>query len=107
MGIKDIYKVFGLKSTVYLHDSHIGFPLNPQIQSNKGHVYITAPKHVCDELVKLNAVEFKGKCLFIEDGKVRHKITNPNTTSFTSPDRFEPSRFLNNSSAHGNTIDCW
>ena len=57
--------------------------------------------------MKLNAVEFKGKCLFIEDGKVRHKITNPNTTSFTSPDRFEPSRFLNNSSAHGNTIDCW
>ena len=27
----------------------------------RSHVYITPPKHVCDELVKLNGVEFKGK----------------------------------------------
>ena len=56
--------------------------------------------------MKLNAVEFKGKCLFIEDAKVSPRVTNPNTRTFTSPDWFEPLRFMNsNSSAVGNNID--
>ena len=32
-------------------------------------------KHVCDDLVKVNVLEFKGKFLFIEDVKVRPKVT--------------------------------
>ena len=43
-------------------------------------------KHVCDELVILNVTEFKGKCLFTEDAKVRSKVTNANTKTYTSPD---------------------
>ena len=37
--------------------------------------------------------------------QVRPVVTNPNTTTFMSPDRFEPLRFMNNSTALGNNID--
>ena len=91
MSTEDIYDFFGLKSTAYLCTNfHVDFPLNQQNQKTKGHVYITAPKHVCDELVKLNGVEFKGKFLIIENAKVRPKVTNPNLKNFTSSNRFEP-----------------
>ena len=83
----------------------MGFQLNQQIQSTKCYVYITASKQVCDELVKLNALEFKGKFLFIEHVKVNPKVTNPKTRTFTSPDWFELLRFMNNRSALGNSID--
>ena len=53
MSIEDIYELFGLKSTAYLRSNcHVDFPLNQQTQKTRGHVYITAPKNVCDELVK-------------------------------------------------------
>ena len=106
VSIEDIYELFGLKSTAYLRKNcHVDFPLNQQIQRTRGHVYITVPKYVCDELAKLIGVEFKGKCLFIEDGNVRPKVTNPNTTGFASPNLFEPLTFMNSSLALGNKID--
>ena len=106
MNIEDIYKLFGSKSTAYLRtDCHVDFPLNQQTQKTKGHAYITAPKHVCDELVKLNGVEFKGKFLFIEITKVKPKVTNPNKINFTSPNRFELLKFANDSPDLGNDID--
>ena len=106
VSIEDIYKLFGLKSTAYLRTNcHVDFPLNQQIQKTKGHAYITAPKHVCDELVKLNSVKFKGKFLFIEISKVKSKATNPNKINFTSPNRFEPSKFANDSLDLRNDID--
>ena len=56
---EDIYELFGLKSTAYLRtDCHVDFPLNQQTQKTKVRPYIIAPKHVCDELVKLNGREF-------------------------------------------------
>ena len=42
-------------------------------------------------------MEFKGKFLIIENAKVRPKVTNPNLTNFTSPNRFEPLTFESNS----------
>ena len=106
VSIEDIYELFGLKSTAYLRSNcHVDFPLNQQTKKTRGHVYITAPKHVCDELVKLNGVEFKGKFLIIENAKVRPKVTNPNLTNFTSPNRFEPLTFENSGPDLGNGID--
>ena len=72
------------------------YSINQTIQRTRGHVYITSPKQVYNELVKLNGVEFKGKYLFNEDAKVKPKVANPNTINFTSPNRFEPSRFVSN-----------
>ena len=95
-----------IKSTPYLRKNfHVDFPLNQKIQRSRVHVYITAPKYVGDELVKLDGVEFKGKLLFIEDTKVKPKVTNPNVTSFSSPNLFEPLRFMNNSSPLVNDIN--
>ena len=106
VSIEGIYELFGLKSTAYLRSNcHVDFPLNQQTQKTRGHVYITAPKHVFDELVKLNGVEFKGKFLIIENAKVRPKVTNPNLTNFPSPNRFEPLTFEKNIPDLGNDID--
>ena len=58
---EDTYILFGLTLTAYLHKNcHVDIPLNQQTQKSKSHVYITAAKHVCDEWVKLNGLEFKG-----------------------------------------------
>ena len=103
---ENIHEPFGLKSTAYLRTNcHVDFPLNQKTQKTKSHVYITAPKHVCGELVKLNGVEFKDKFLFIEIAKVKTKATNPNKINFTCPSRFEPLRSTNNSPDLGNDID--
>ena len=79
VSIEDIDELFGLKSAAYLcTNCYIYFPLNQQSQKTKGHVHITAPKSVCDELVKLNGVEFKSKFLFIEIAKVKPKVIHVN-----------------------------
>ena len=107
MSIEDIYELSGLKSTAYLRSNcHVDFPLNQKkLKKTRGHLYITAPKHVCVELVKLNGVEFKVKFLIIKNAKVRPKVTNPNLTNFTSPNRFKPLTFENNGPDLGNDID--
>ena len=83
LSTEQIYNIFSLKSTTNLCTNwYANFPLNQQIQITKGIVYITAPKHICDELVKLNGVEFKGKFLFIEIANVKAEVTNPNKKKF-------------------------
>ena len=100
--IEDIYKLFDLNPTTYLcSNCHGDFPLNQQTPKTRCHVYITAPKQVCDELVKLNGVEFRGKFLIIENAKV----INPNLINFKSPNRFETLTFVTNSSDLSNDID--
>ena len=66
---------------------------------------VTAPKHVCDKTIKLNGLEFNGKCLFIEDIKVKSKVKNPNAINFKSPNLFELLRFINNSPDFSEDID--
>ena len=42
-------QLFVLKSTLYLcTNCHVDFSLNQQTQKTRGHIYITAPKSVCD-----------------------------------------------------------
>ena len=96
---------FGLKLTAHLcTNCHVDFPLNQQTQKTEGQVYIKAPKHVCDELVKLNGLEFKGIFSFTEIAKVKPKVTNPNEINFTSPNPFESLRFMKNRLDIGNDI---
>ena len=106
MSTEDIYNFSGLQVTAQLHTNcHVDFPLNQKTQKTKGQVYIIAAKQVCDELVKLNGLKLKGIFLFIEIAKVKPKITNPNKIYFTSPNRFESLRFVNNSLDLGNDIE--
>ena len=41
----------------------------------------------------------------MENAKVRPKVTNPNLTNFTSPNRFESLTYENNGPDLGNDID--
>ena len=103
LSTEEIYNIFSLKSTAYLSTNwYVDFPLNQQIQIIKGIVYKTAPKHIFDELVKLNGVEFKSKLLFIETANVKGEVTNPNKKSFASFNLFEPLKFISNSPDLGN-----
>ena len=105
VSIEDIYKLFGLKLIAYLRSNcHVDFPLNQQTRKTRGHVYIRAPKYVCDELVILNGAEFKGKFLIVENANIRPKVTNPYLANFTSPNRLEPLTFENNGPDLGNDI---
>ena len=51
------------------------------------------------------ASNLKGKCLFIDNAKIKPKVTNPNRINFAFSNRFEPSRFMNNNPDLGNDID--
>ena len=85
MSIEDIYKFFKKKLTAHLCTNyHVDFPLNQQTQKAKGPIYITATKHVCNELVKLHGLEFKGTFSVIEIAKVKPKVANSNK-NFISP----------------------
>ena len=87
-----MYKLFGLKiNSISSQKLLCRFTIkSASPERARGHVCITTPKHVCDELVRLNGTEFKGKYLFIENPKLRPKVTNPTTITFTSRSSFEP-----------------
>ena len=56
--------------------------------NNKSYAYVTAPKHIADELVKLNDIELRGHHLIIEEAAAKRKTLNSNTINFTSPNRY-------------------
>ena len=69
-GESDLVKLFGLKTTNYLMDNF--FIEMSKLQQNKrhnGHVFISAPCHVYDELVKLHGLEFNGRKTIIKEVK--------------------------------------
>ena len=69
---------FWFKISIFSHKLPYRFSIKPANTKKPGVIYITAPKHVFDELVKLNGVEYKGKLLFIDNVKVKPTVTNPN-----------------------------
>ena len=44
-------------------------PMNDKTGQPKGYAFVSAPKHVCDELLKLNEVNFHGFQIKIEKAK--------------------------------------
>ena len=87
--LEDITELLGLNSTKYLRENYIiELPLNLQETNNKGYVYVTAPNHIADELVKLNGIELRGHHLIIEEAAAKAKTLNSNTINFTSPNRY-------------------
>ena len=56
---QDICELFGLNSTPYLRDTcNIDFPINNKTAKFKGFVFIRAPAHITDKLIKLNEVAY-------------------------------------------------
>ena len=71
----DLVELFGLRTTNYLIDNcSIEMSKLQQNGRHNGHAFILALCHVCNELVKLNGLEFHGRKLIIEEA-----ITSPKT----------------------------
>ena len=61
LGVKenDLVELFGLNNTKYLRETcSLNMPMNDKTGQSKGYAFVPAPKHVCDELLKLNEENF-------------------------------------------------
>ena len=68
LGIKenDLVELFGLNTTKYLGETcSLNMPMNDKTGQSKG----SAPKHVCDKLLKLNEENFYGSQIKTEEAK--------------------------------------
>ena len=66
----DLVKLFGLNTTKCFREScSLNVPMNDKTGQSKGNAFVPAPKHVCDELLKLNEVKFYGSQIKIEEAK--------------------------------------
>ena len=64
---EDIAELFGLITTPYLSGNcFIGVPSGRKYIN---HTFITAPEHVCNELIKLNSVTFQDMCLKVQEAR--------------------------------------
>ena len=90
----DIHELFGLRNTAYLRKNcNVSLPLNNKTKEHLGYAYLTVPKHVRDEIIKLNGLKFRGHEIVIEDAVTKPKVTaqlNNEKHNFLSPNRFAP-----------------
>ena len=71
--IYDIYELFGLKTTKYLHsNTYVEMPLNRNGQT-RGFAFASAQDHVRNELLKLNNIQFREKNFVIEVARLEIK----------------------------------
>ena len=66
----DLVELFGQNTTKYLRETFsLNIPMNSKTGQSKGYAFVSAPKHVCDELLKLNEVKSYGSQIKIEEAK--------------------------------------
>jgi len=66
----DLIELFGFNKIKYLQENcFIDLPSPEKFKRAKGFAFVTAPEHVCSELVSLNGFEFQGNYLLIEPAK--------------------------------------
>ena len=78
LGIKenDLVELFGLNTTKYLRETcSRNMPMNNKTGQSKGYAFMSAPKHVCDELLKLNEENFHGSQIKIQEAKSKREQT--------------------------------
>ena len=89
LGIKenDLVEFFRLNTTKYLRQTcSLSMPMNDKTGLSKGYAFVSAPKHVCDELLKLNEVNFHGSQIKIKEAK----STREQTMVILSPAKNQP-----------------
>ena len=89
IGIKenDLVELFRLNTTKYLRETcSLNMPMNDKTVQSKGYVFVSAPKHVCGELLKINEVNFYGSQIKIEEVK----STREQTIVISSPAKNQP-----------------
>ena len=70
MNSKDLYDLFGLNSSPYLQKNCVINLNSSEVNDiKKSYAYLTAPTHVCNEIIKFNGLELEGKHMIIETAK--------------------------------------
>ena len=65
--VNDLYELFGFRSTNYLSNNcHVEKDNFGNVDQPFSSVTVTAPAHVCEELLKLHAIDFQANPLVIE-----------------------------------------
>ena len=72
---EDLCELFGLRNTTYLKENCCVKIVLSKSGVSRGFAFITAPDHVCTELIKLNGIDFKSYRLTIEEALLKPKIT--------------------------------
>ena len=62
---EDRAELFDLRTTPYLSENC--FIEMPKGRKNRNYAFVTAPQHVCNELIKLNGVTFQDMCLKVQE----------------------------------------
>ena len=72
----DLEELFGLITTKYLRENFsLNMSMNDKTGQSKGYAFVSVPKHVCDELLKLNKVKFYDSQIKIEEAKSTRRQT--------------------------------
>ena len=86
--------MFGLNTTAYLRKNcNVSIPLNNMTKELLRYAYLTIPKHIRNEIIKLNGLNFLGQKIIVEDAVTKPKVTaQPNIEKYKilSPNRFAP-----------------
>ena len=86
--------MFGLNTTAYLRKNcNVSIPLNNMTKELLGYAYLTIPKHIRNEIIKLNGLNFRGQKIIVEDAVTKPKVTaQPNIEKYKilSPNHFAP-----------------
>ena len=70
---EDIAKLLGLRTTSYLSENC--FIEISRGRKNISYAFITAPEHVCNELIKLNGITFQDMRLKVQEAKqIRYQV---------------------------------
>ena len=73
----ELSNLFGLKSTKYLtQNCSIQMPLNKNTGKSRGYAFLNLPSHICDEVIKLDGIEFKNFNIKIEEAKSNNPINS-------------------------------
>ena len=68
--VDDLFELFGLRSTSYLRNNyHIEMDHLSNLDQQFASATVTAPAHVCEELLKLYGIDFHDNPLLIEISK--------------------------------------
>ena len=71
---EDLHELFDLRNTTYLKENCCVKIVLSKSGLSRGFAFITAPVHVCTELIKLNGIVFKSHRLTIEEALVKPKV---------------------------------
>ena len=83
--INDLNELFGLKTTRYLQEyCSIELPVNEKTGKSRGFAFISCPDHVCNELIKLNGINFLESCIIVKEAtSTRSRVNQGATNSVT------------------------